>query len=142
MGCLDGQLLFAFPHSTNAKNEHEFSCVKSLWTGARLCSAGADARARPGGARAPPRARRRVRVAMAAPAWWMGTASPEARLLAPYSISTGIPQGGDAELQGYVHSIRTQGVRAPPTLAALDLTLVILQTHRLICFVRVVVLLY
>ena len=47
---------------------------------------------------------------MAAPAWWAGTETPRERLLAPYSISTGIAPGGAAEIDGYVHSIRTQGV--------------------------------
>ena len=31
------------------------------------------------------------------------------RLLVPYSIATGIPQGGDAEIEGYLRSIRLQG---------------------------------
>ena len=31
------------------------------------------------------------------------------RLRVPYSIGTGIPKGGDAEIEGYVQSLRTQG---------------------------------
>lgn len=45
---------------------------------------------------------------MAAPSWWHGSAGVNERLLVPYSISTGIPEGA-AEIEGYVRSIRTQG---------------------------------
>ena len=31
------------------------------------------------------------------------------RLRAPYSIGTGIPTGGDAEIEGYLQSLRVQG---------------------------------
>ena len=31
------------------------------------------------------------------------------RLCIPYSISTGIPSGGDAEIEGYLQSLRLQG---------------------------------
>ena len=31
------------------------------------------------------------------------------RLSVPYSISTGIPSGGDAEIEGYIESLRLQG---------------------------------
>ena len=31
------------------------------------------------------------------------------RLRLPYSIGTGIPRGGDAEIEGYLHSLRIQG---------------------------------
>ena len=31
------------------------------------------------------------------------------RLRVPYSIGTGIPKGGDAEIEGYLQSLRTQG---------------------------------
>ena len=33
----------------------------------------------------------------------------DARLRVPYSISTGIPGGGDAEIEGYLQSLRLQG---------------------------------
>jgi hypothetical protein len=33
----------------------------------------------------------------------------DARLRVPYSISTGIPSGGDAEIEGYLQSLRLQG---------------------------------
>ena len=31
------------------------------------------------------------------------------RLRVPYSIGTGVPEGGDAEIDGYIHSLRVQG---------------------------------
>ena len=31
------------------------------------------------------------------------------RLRVPYSIGTGVPNGGDAEIEGYIHSLRVQG---------------------------------
>ena len=31
------------------------------------------------------------------------------RLKRPYSIGTGIPKGGDAEIEGYLESLRVQG---------------------------------
>ena len=33
----------------------------------------------------------------------------DARLRVPYSISTGIPGGGDAEIEGYLQSLRQIG---------------------------------
>lgn len=47
---------------------------------------------------------------MTTPAWWAGSESISERLLCPYSISTGIEAGGDAEIAGLVDSIRTNGV--------------------------------
>ena len=31
------------------------------------------------------------------------------RLRVPYSIGTGVPNGGNAEIEGYIHSLRVQG---------------------------------
>ena len=39
----------------------------------------------------------------------MAPADIDPRLLVPYSIGTGIPVGGEAEIQGYLRSIRLQG---------------------------------
>ena len=39
--------------------------------------------------------------------WSRGASS--SRMLCPYSLSTGIAEGGAVEIAGYIHSLRTQG---------------------------------